>query len=145
MGAAWLLHRLCPPSGPPCSAMPGGCSARRTARSPSAATPGTGEGTPGMERVEISRYDGRTAAEPGFRGTRSDVALQAAGQHPLLDVGEVVFALREVGFPGLLVPDLDPGAGADHDQLPRQTRVFPQVRRDGDPTLLVGHLVMCAG
>ena len=43
------------------------------------------------------------------------------------------------------VPDLDPGAGADHGAVAGQPGVLAQHRRDGDPALPVGHLVAGAG
>src|SRR5207248_8985120 len=52
-----------------------------------------GKGCQEGERLEISRYGGGIASQP-------------AGQHPLLDDGEVLFAVGEVAVPGLLVPDL---------------------------------------
>src|SRR5690606_10275369 len=71
--------------------------------------------------------------------------LQTARKHSLLDVCELVLVLGEVVLPGARIPDLHPGTRSNHDQVPFQPGVLPQMRRDGDPALLVGHLVMGRG
>ena len=91
--------------------------------------PGTGEEVSGTKaRLEIWPYGSLVAhrvrdREPG--------PSQTGRQHPLLDVGERVFTLRQVGLQGPPVPDLDATAGADDNQLAAQPGVVPQVRRDG--------------
>ena len=101
---------------------------RPSARSPSARAPGTGEVAPGTrERLEISRYVEATGA--GRRPRRRRQAVHSPpGSTPSSMLGEVVFALGEVGLPGLLVPDLHPGARADHHEVAVQPGILPQVR-----------------
>src|SRR3954452_19864912 len=106
--------------------------------------PGAGEEAPGAGAAgDLAVRAVTSGAVSG--GPAGWHALQSAGQHPLLDVGELVFARREVVIPGLLVPDLHAGARPDHHEVAVQGRVLPQVRRDGHPPLLVGHLVVSAG
>src|SRR5262245_3648594 len=71
--------------------------------------------------------------------------LQPARQHPFLDAGEVVLALGEIRLPGGRVPDLDPAARPDHHDVAVQPGVLTQMYGYGDPTLLVGQLVVGAG
>src|SRR6266436_121119 len=78
--------------------------------------------------------------EPGVGIARS----QDPWQHLLRCVRECVFLLLQVGVPGGRVPDLQPGVRTDHYAVALQRGVFAQRGRDGDPALLVGHLVRCA-
>ena len=96
-----------------------------------------GSGVRSLERLEISRYGGRlgVCSRPS----------QSARQHPLLDAGEVVFALGEVGLPRLPCPRSPPGCSRRSPRVPGPARRTPAGGRDGDPALLVGDLVVRAG
>src|SRR5690606_7131865 len=70
---------------------------------------------------------------------------EESGDHLLRRVGEGVLGGGEVLLPRGGGPDLHPGAGADHREVPLEARVGAQVGRDGDAALLVGLLVGRAG
>src|SRR6478736_9109565 len=131
------------------------CSAgaRRPGRgSPSAASPGTGEVVPGVERLEAGAQVlvGRGAAGVGDAvsvvvgdGGRPD--SEESGDHLLRRVGEALLGLLEVGVPDRAVPDLEARTGTDDRDLAVEARVLAQVGRDREPALLVGDLVGRAG
>ena len=79
--------------------------------------PGTGEVAPGAGAAGDLAVRRRDVRRTAVRGPGAARALQPAGQHPLLDVGEVVFALREVGAPRPACPRSPPGCS------PRSRRV----------------------
>src|SRR6478736_10548242 len=100
--------------------------------SPSAASPGTGEVVPGVERLEagaqvlVGGVGDVVAVVVG--GGRPD--SEKSGDHLLRRVGEALLGLLEVGVPDRAVPDLEARAGTDDRDLAVEAGVLAQVGRD---------------
>ena len=68
------------------------------------------------------------------------IALDAR-EDLLGQLGERLLLALGVGLPRGLVPDLEPVHRPDDHHVLGEVGPLPQLRRDGDPTLLVGRLV----